>query len=65
MHSSLARHQLTEPAGRDELDRINGAAWRRQGRFMVCPDEIEPKDPWLAQALRNLATKLYGPRPAE
>ena len=65
MHSSLAKHQLTAPAARDELDRMNGAVWRRQGRFMVCPDEIEFKDPWLAQALRNLAYKLYGPRPAE
>ena len=44
---------------------MNGAAWHRQGRFVVCPDEIEPKDPWLAQALRNLADKLYGKRAAE
>jgi hypothetical protein len=65
MRSSLARHQLVAPAGRDQLDRMNGAAWRRQGRFVVCPDEIEAKDPWLAQALRNLATKLYGQRSAD
>ena len=65
MRSSLAKHQLVEPAPRDQLDQMNSAAWRRQGRFMVCPDEIEHRDPWLAQALRNLAEKLYGPRPAE
>jgi hypothetical protein len=63
--SSLAKYQLVEPAGRDQLDQMNSTAWRRQGRFMVCPDEIEQRDPWLAQALRNLAHKLYGPRPAE
>ena len=65
MRSSLGKHQLVEPAGRHQLDRMNGAAWHRQGRFVVCPDEIEPKDPWLAQALRNLADKLYGKRAAE
>jgi hypothetical protein len=65
MNSSLAKHQLAEPAGRDQLDQMNSAAWRRQGRFMVCPDEIAERDPWLAQALRNLATKLYGQRPTE
>jgi hypothetical protein len=65
LRSSLARHQLVRPAGRDQHDRMNRAAWRRQGRFMVCPDEIEARDPWLAQALRNLATRLYGQRTAD
>jgi hypothetical protein len=65
MRSSLAKHQLIEPAGRDQLDRMNVAAWRHQGRFVVCPDEIEAKDPWLAQALRNLANRLYGARPQD
>ena len=63
MRSYLAKHQPVEPADRPQLELMNARSWRDHGCFVVTPDEIEDRgDAWLAQALRNLADKLYGPR---
>jgi hypothetical protein len=62
LRSSLAAHVPSGPATEDEIDRRRAAAWHRQGVVMLRPDEIEPADPWLAQAIRNYAIKIWGRR---
>lgn len=62
MRSSLARHQPQEPATPRELDQMRRTAWLRYGIVIIRPDEVEPTDPWFAQAARNYASKQIGPR---
>jgi hypothetical protein len=58
--SSLAGVTTSGPTPPDQLDAMHRALWRKKRTLMICPDDIEAQDPWLAQALRNLANKLYG-----
>lgn len=58
--SYLARHQPVAPLDADELRLKARAAWRSRGYACLRVDEID--DPWLKQAVINLATRLYGPR---
>jgi hypothetical protein len=60
LRSCLAAHVRSGPATEEELDRQRAAAWHRQGVVMLRPDEIEPVDPWFAQAIRNYANRHWG-----
>jgi hypothetical protein len=60
--SCLAAHVQSGPTTEEEIDQKRAAAWHRQGVVMLRPDEIEPGDPWFAQAIRNYANRLWGRR---
>ncbi len=61
MQSSLARHVPDSPASAEDIDRLARAAWRARGVALIDPARLA--DPWEAQVVRNVATRLFGPRP--
>ncbi|HVJ54921.1 MAG TPA: hypothetical protein VM689_20845 [Aliidongia sp.] len=60
--SNLGARVASGPTTEEEIDRQRAAAWHRQGVVLLRPDEIEPSDPWFAQAIRNYANRHWGRR---
>jgi hypothetical protein len=65
LRSVLGAQVAAEPASADQLDAMRRAAWHRQGVVMLRPDEIEARNPWLAQAARSWAIEQFGTRKVE
>lgn len=65
VRSHLARHQPVSFWDEDEIERAKARAWHEKGLLVVDPENLPPCVSgleWLAQALRNLGTELYGQR---
>ncbi len=60
LRSSLAKHQLNQPADDEQLKTMRRKAWREQGVAMLRPEDVQ--DDWTRQVIVNTAEKLYGKR---
>jgi hypothetical protein len=58
--SPLGRVVRSGPAAPEDVDRLARAAWRARGVALIDPARLA--DPWEAQVIRNVATRLFGRR---
>lgn len=58
--SPLGRVVRSGPAAPEDVDRLARAAWRARGVALIDPARLA--DPWEAQVVRNVATRLFGRR---
>lgn len=58
--SSLARHQLAEPASEAEIESMCRHLWHTKGKALIDPLEI--KNAWVRRGVLNHIEAKYGER---
>lgn len=58
--SPLGRVTVSGPSSPEDVDKLAQAAWKARGVALIDPGRLA--DPWEAQVIRNVATRLYGQR---
>ena len=58
--SPLGRVVASGPSDPSDVDRLARAAWKARGVALIDPARLA--DPWEAQVIRNVATRLFGRR---